>query len=131
MQLLIDTHVFLWMQSDPGRFGSTTRSLIEGQGTTLFLSAASSWEIAIKYAIGRLSLPEPPSAYVPSRMSASAVTGLPIEHAHALAVENLDLHHRDPFDRMLVAQAKTDGLTILTADRKLEPYPVDIRWASE
>jgi PIN domain nuclease of toxin-antitoxin system len=84
----------------------------------------SSWEIAIKYALGRLPLPEPPQLYVPSRMRAIGAVALPIEHSHALAVAALDPLHSDPFDRLLVAQAGLLDVPILTADATIAQYPV-------
>ena len=89
-----------------------------------WLSAASAWEIAIKHALGKLPLPEPPAIYVPERMRLSGFEGLAVTHAHALAVADLPPHHRDPFDRILVAQAGVEGLTLVTADAALEPYDV-------
>ena len=126
MKLLLDTQCWLWMQAEPDRFGPETRKLLLAPGNELYLSAASSWEIAIKYALGKLPLPEPPTTYVPSRMQSSGVIGLAIEHAHALHVDTLPPHHRDPFDRLLVAQAQLEGLPILTADRALALYRVTI-----
>ena len=79
-----------------------------------------------KYALGKLPLPEPPSTYVPSRMQSSGVIGLAIEHAHALHVESLPPHHRDPLDRLLIAQAQLDALPILTADRVLTRYSITV-----
>lgn len=114
------------MQAEPDRFSSETRKLLLDPSNELFLSAASSWEIAIKYALGKLPLPEPPSTYVPSRMQSSGVIGLAIEHAHALHVESLPPHHRDPFDRLLVAQAQLEAIPIMTADRVLASYSVTI-----
>jgi PIN domain nuclease of toxin-antitoxin system len=114
------------MQAEPDRFSPEARKLLLDPGNELFLSAASSWEIAIKYALGKLPLPEPPSTYVPSRLQSSGVIGLAIEHAHALHVERLPPHHRDPFDRLLVAQAQLEELPIMTADRALASYSVTI-----
>jgi PIN domain nuclease of toxin-antitoxin system len=125
--LLLDTHVFLWMQSDPERLGSG-RSLIEDDRTELFLSAASSWEIAMKWALGKLALPEPPDRYVPDRMQRSATAGLAVSHHHALAVARLPPHHGDPFDRLLVAQATSEGLPLVTADPALRPYEAHLVW---
>ena len=124
MRLLLDTHVFLWLQTEPERVGDHL-TLVEDRGTTLLLSAASSWEIAIKYGLGRLPLPEPPERYVPTRMRAIGAQGLPIEQAHALAVAALPTLHRDPFDRLLVAQAEAAGATILTADPAVAQYPAE------
>jgi PIN domain nuclease of toxin-antitoxin system len=121
---LLDTQVFLWMQSAPERIGPRTRLLIEDAATSLVFSAASSWEIAIKYGLGKLPLPEPPEVFVPTRMSSSAVAALPIEHAHALRVAALDQDHRDPFDRMLVAQTQLEELTLITADPIFDRYEV-------
>lgn len=124
MRLLLDTHVFLWLQTEPERIGDHL-TLVEDRTTTLLLSAASSWEIAIKYGIGRLPLPEPPERYVPTRMRAIGAEALPIEHAHALAVAALPALHRDPFDRLLIAQAGAAGATILTADPAVAQYPAE------
>ena len=124
MRLLLDTHVFLWLQTEPERIGDHL-PLVEDRTTTLFLSAASAWEIAIKYGIGRLPLPEPPERYVPTRMRAIGAEALPIEHAHALAVAALPALHRDPFDRLLIAQAGAAGATILTADPAVAQYPAE------
>ncbi len=130
MKLLLDTKTWLWMQVTPERFAPGVQELLEDSGTELQLSAASSWEIAIKYALGRLDLPELPATYVLSRMKSSGVRGLPIEHSHALHVATLPPHHRDPFDRLIIAQAQIEGLPILTSDRQLEAYDVAIRWAN-
>lgn len=123
MRFLLDTHVWLWMLTQPERLGAF-RAVAEQADTELFLSAASTWELAIKVSIGRLDLPEPLATYVPSRMQSTQVTGLPIEHAHTLQVAALPPLHRDPFDRLLVAQAMVLGLPIVTADPAIVEYPV-------
>jgi PIN domain nuclease of toxin-antitoxin system len=123
LRVLLDTHVFLWLQTEPARLGPHLR-LVEDPRNERLLSAASSWEIAIKYRLGRLPLPEPPPRYVPSRMRAIGASALPIEHGHALAVAELAPLHKDPFDRLLVAQAQALDLAILTADTALAQYPV-------
>jgi PIN domain nuclease of toxin-antitoxin system len=121
---LIDTHVWLWMQADPSRLRAGTRALIEDTANELLLSAASAWEIAIKYRIGKLSLPEPPHRYVPERMRRSGTRALPVEPVHALRTSELPDHHADPFDRLLIAQAQLLRICIVTADRQLEAYDV-------
>lgn len=126
MKILLDTQAWLWMQASPDRFSMEARMLIEDAGSELYLSVASSWEIAIKYALGRLPLPLPPKEYVPSRMEISGVAPLPIEHAHALHVSELPLHHHDPFDRLLVAQAQLEKLTVLTSDPRFDDYQVAV-----
>jgi PIN domain nuclease of toxin-antitoxin system len=93
------------------------------------VSAVVSWEIAIKVQVGKLQLPEPPAAYMAARIERHGATPLPVEHAHALRVGELPLHHRDPFDRLLVAQAQVLGATLLTADHALAAYEVDLLWA--
>ena len=129
MRILLDTHCWLWMQVNPERLSGAARELITEPSTALYLSAASSWEIAVKWRLGKLPLAEPPRSYVPSRMERQGVRGLPVGHHHCLAVADLPLHHRDPFDRMLLAQASTERLAFLTADRRLEPYEgVDFIW---
>lgn len=123
MQLLLDTRVFLWLLSEPERIGDHLPSL-EDPANDLFLSAASSWEIAIKVALGRLTLPDQPRRYVPERMNSAGVQPLAVEHSHALAVAELPMLHRDPFDRVLVAQARHLALTIVTADSAVAQYEV-------
>ena len=101
-----------------------TRGLAHSENE-LLLSAASSWEIAIKHALGKLPLPEPPAEYVPSRPELSGTKALAVEHRHALHVATLPHHHRNPFDRLLVAQAMLEGLPILTSDEALGRYDVE------
>jgi PIN domain nuclease of toxin-antitoxin system len=126
MIYLLDTQVFLWMQASPERLGETARQIIDDAGNQLLLSAASSWEIAIKHAIGKLHLPEPPEDYVPRRMTSSALTPLPVQHSHALRVSTMDSHHRDPFDRLLVAQAQLEGVALISADAIFRRYDVEL-----
>ncbi|MDF1521387.1 MAG: type II toxin-antitoxin system VapC family toxin [Trueperaceae bacterium] len=125
MKILLDTHVWLWMLAAPERLGRAAPMLEEARNE-LLLSAASVWEIAIKTALGRLELPVPVARYVPDRMRRSGVVSLPIESAHALAVADLPPLHRDPFDRMLVAQAQHLGVPIATADPLVAAYDVEV-----
>lgn len=129
MKLLLDTQVWLWLQVTPERLG-TALPLAQDPANVLLFSAASSWEIAIKWRLGKLPLPEPPDVYVPDRVVTSGVVPLPIAHSHALAVASLPSHHSDPFDRLLIAQAKAEQASLLTADRALAAYDLDIVWAS-
>jgi PIN domain nuclease of toxin-antitoxin system len=124
LKLLLDTHVWLWMQTAPTRIRPDVLELIADTRNPVWLSAASAWEISIKYSMGRLPLPVPPSDYVPSRMARSGTSGLPVEHRHALHVAGLPAHHRDPFDRLLVAQAQLEGAVLVTADAQLDAYDV-------
>lgn len=125
-RFLLDTHVWLWLQSDPERIDSVVLDQLADQRNELLLSAASSWELSIKHALGRIELPQPPATYVPDRLRRSGVVPLAIEHAHVLAVGGLPLHHRDPFDRLLIAQAQMLGLPLVTADRQMERYDIEI-----
>ena len=129
MRLLLDTHVWLWMIAEQERFTIETAALLENSSNDLLLSAVSSWEIAIKHSLGKLTLPAPPANYVPQQIARTGVTPLPVEHSHALRVAALPSHHRDPFDRLLVAQAELEGATLLTGDRQFAPYGIQIHWA--
>ena len=124
MRILLDTQCWLWMVSAPTRLSERSRSLVASADSELYLSAASAWEIAIKYALGKLRLPEPPARYVPSRLEATRVSAMSVELGHALAVALLPRHHRDPFDRLLIAQAQLEDLPILTADPVFASYDV-------
>jgi PIN domain nuclease of toxin-antitoxin system len=116
------------MIAEPERFGTEMAALLQNSTNDLLLSAVSSWEIAIKHSLGKLSLPAPPAKYVPEQIAKTGVTPLPVEHSHALRVASLPSHHRDPFDRLLIAQAEGEGATLLTADRQFAPYGIPIEW---
>ena len=113
------------MVAAPARFSATGRSLVTAANNELLLSAASAWEIAIKYGLGKLHLPETPADYIPRLMARAGITALPVLHRHALHVATLPLHHRDPFDRLLVAQAQLENVPILTADKSFRLYEVE------
>jgi PIN domain nuclease of toxin-antitoxin system len=123
VRLLLDTHIFLWLLTSPEWLGEHL-PLVEDRRTELIVSAASSWEIAIKNRLGRLPLPQPLQRYIPSRIRAIGAVALPIEHSHALAVTTLEPLHHDPFDRLLIAQATTLDVPILTADAAIAQYQV-------
>lgn len=126
MRILLDTHVWLWMQVDPGRLSDEVTSVLTDPDTERLLSVASAWEIVIKHAIGRLLLPEKPEPYVQARLRTSATLPLPATLPHVLEVANLPLHHRDPFDRLIVAQARVEGVSLVTADVTLAAYDVEV-----
>jgi PIN domain nuclease of toxin-antitoxin system len=126
MRYLLDTHVWLWLQTQPERVSDDVRDRLGDGSAQLLLSAASSWEIAIKHALGKLPLPEPPKTYVPSRMRHDSVDGLPVTHAHALHVATLPPHHGDPFDRLLVAQSQLEDIPLVTADPRITRYDVTV-----
>lgn len=126
MRILIDTNCWLWMVSEPDRLSKQTRRRILDIENERVLSAVSAWEIAIKYSIGKLHLPEPPAEFVTSRMALTVTTPLAVQLHHALEASRLPFHHRDPFDRLLIAQAKAEKLPILTSDRQFKLYDVEI-----
>ncbi len=124
--ILLDTHVWLWMNGAVKRLSEPAREILTEGKQELYLSAASTWEIAIKHAAGRLELPQPPERYIPSTLAENEVKPLAIHQAHTWRAAALPLHHRDPFDRMLIAQAQAEGLRLMTADSKLGRYDVPI-----
>jgi PIN domain nuclease of toxin-antitoxin system len=129
MKVLIDTQCWLWWFAEEDRLNPDARELIANSDNLVYFSAASSWEIAVKYSLGKLRLPESPERYVPSRLSSQGMMGLPVAHVHALRVASLPDHHRDPFDRLIVAQAQTESLAVLTADPSIALYDVEAIWA--
>jgi len=128
MNILLDTQCWLWWISEPERLRDYARDQIADRGNQIFLSAASSWEIAIKYALGKLDLPEPPEQFVPKRLARDAISKLAVEHIHALHTAGLPFHHRDPFDRLIISQSRIEGFPVLTADPQFKAYNVDIIW---
>jgi len=113
------------MLAAPDKLRDSTHELFESRQTDLMLSAASSWEIAIKYRIGKLALPEEPALFVPRRLERDGVRPLAITHSHALAEATLPPHHRDPFDRILIAQATVEDLVLCTVDPMIERYEIE------
>jgi PIN domain nuclease of toxin-antitoxin system len=126
---LLDTGVWLWSVGEPSRISRKARDVMADISHEVFLSAVTSWEVAIKAASGKLQLPEPPDLYVPRRMAAQGLRPLALSHEHALAAFALPAHHRDPFDRLLIAQAKVEEMTLISADRMFDRYPVQLLWA--
>lgn len=126
MRILIDTQIFLWMFGLINRLSPDVESLLKKSSNQIFFSSVSVWEIAIKYGIGKLHLPDKPEIFVPDRISKAGFAFLPMTHEHALQVAYLPVHHKDPFDRLLIAQAKYEGLTILTADPIFQKYTTDL-----
>jgi len=123
VSLLLDTHVFLWWREASTRIGAEARGAI-ADADVVYVSAASAWEIAIKVALGKLEIPGP----VEPAVRESDFEQLPITFAHTTTLTGLAAHHGDPFDRMLIAQALAEGLTLVSHDRKLAPYGVPVLW---
>ena len=123
MKLLLDTHVLLWWREASARIGSDVRQAI-ATADEVVVSAASAWEVAIKVALGKLRIPSP----LDDAVRDSGFDALPITFSHAAAVTGLAPHHADPFDRMLIAQALVEQLTIVTHDRRFAPYGIPVIW---
>lgn len=131
MKLLLDTQVWLWAISGDSRLGPRTRAAISAAKNSPLLSAASAWEIAIKFRLGRLTLPSEPESFVPPRLVRDGIGTLPVDIRHALRVASLPSHHRDPFDRLLIAQAQIEDVPIVTADPMIGRYDVTVIRASD
>lgn len=127
MKLLLDTHAFLWFAAGDARLSRRARAAMEDDDAALYVSAASVWEMAIKASLGRLVLPTTVDAYMAEKVAKGYRT-LPVTWTNAAAVQQLPFHHRDPFDRLLIAQARSDGFAIVTRDRVFRKYGVDVVW---
>ena len=128
MKALLDTHAFLWWINDDPRLSDAARKLIGNGESALFLSAASGWEIAIKMRLGHLEVREDPEQFIFEQLALNDIAVLPISMNHALRTAALPDHHRDPFDRMLVAQSQIEQLPIVTADPLITRYAVEVIW---
>ncbi len=128
MRLLLDTHTFLWWITDSPQLSRRARRMITSGDNEIYFSAASGWEIAVKASLGRVVLPEDPERFIPRQLAANAFQTLPLQLRHALRVYGLPDLHRDPFDRMLIAQAMAEGLAILSGDTQFSGYPVKVVW---
>lgn len=128
MRLLLDTCTFLWLAGGSDEVSPRAREAFVDPANDVFLSAASAWEIALKHQLGRLPLPEPPAMFVPAQRSAHGIEPLPIDEEASLHVAKLPGLHRDPVDRLLVAQAMVAGLVLVTPDEAVRQYPVRTLW---
>ncbi|MGQ0743118.1 MAG: type II toxin-antitoxin system VapC family toxin [Acidimicrobiales bacterium] len=125
MKVLLDTNVFLWLHTTPERVGRPL-GILEDASTIRLVSAVVGWEIAIKYRLGRLGLPDPPNTWVPAKLIDGAMTVLPVEMSQVLAVADLPDHHTDPFDRLLIAQARMLKIPLVSADQMFTRYDVEV-----
>jgi PIN domain nuclease of toxin-antitoxin system len=128
LKALLDTHTFLWWNLDSPQLSPTAREFIADGRNQIYLSAVTAWEIAIKFAKGRLILPEPPDVYVSHRLNEDNFLALPIQVSHALQVAQLPDIHQDPFDRLLIAQSQIEKLPLLTTDLLIHQYPIETIW---
>ena len=123
-RLLVDTHALLWWLADDPGLSATAREALAEPANDVLVSTASVWEIAIKRALGKLSAPDD----LPAHIEAQGFGWLPVQAAHAWQVRDLPPHHRDPFDRLLVAQSLVEQLPVVSADARFSAYGVDVRW---
>ena len=128
MRLLLDTHAFIWWDSEPSKMSDHSLALCQDPDNEVILSVVSLWEIQIKAQLGKLKLASPLRDLVDAQQKANGLQLLGIQPSHAYALDSLPAHHKDPFDRMIVAQAKTEGLRIVTHDATIGRYPVDVEW---
>ena len=128
MKALLDTHAFLWWVLDDKRISVKAKRVIRRSESNLYVSAASIWEMVIKIRVGKLELPDPPLSFIEDQLKINHLNLLPITHGHAMNVHYLPLLHRDPFDRMLVAQARSENIPILSGDTEISKYDVEIIW---
>jgi PIN domain nuclease of toxin-antitoxin system len=128
MRFLLDTHAFLWFITADPRLSATAEQAIRSGANTPLLSIASVWEMAIKVGLNKLPIPHPLDDFIPQQLRANRIGLLAIELPHALEVARLPLHHRDPFDRLLVAQAIQEGIPLATDDAALAAYPIQRLW---
>ncbi len=128
MRILLDTHIFLWWITDDSHLIDNVRDIITDGTNELFLSTASCWEIAIKMQLGRIELPDKPDKFIAEQLSLNAIVSLPILANHALNVFYLPSLHRDPFDRIIISQAMTERLPIITSDPVFEQYGIETIW---
>ena len=122
MKILLDTHVWLWWAVTPEKLPAATLSVLKNPDNVVYFSAASAWEITIKSALGKLTLPAAPATFIPRQLVLDNMLSLPVTVAHALRVYELPPHHHDPFDRLLIAQAQVEKLPLLTFDSQLDAY---------
>lgn len=128
MKAMLDTHTFLWWIANDPQLSQRARQVMEDGATELFLSVASGWEMAIKSRIGKLKLPDDLHSFVAEQVRINAIEVLPIKMIHALHVHALPDYHRDPFDRLLVAQSQIEKMPILTGDPQIARYAVTVIW---
>lgn len=128
MRLLLDTHAFLQLSQNPGSLPQKTRDAAEGAGNQVYLSVASPWEMQIKVGLGKLKLGKSPREVVQFELDRGAITLLPISLAHIDELSRLPSIHRDPFDRILIAQARSEGMRLVSGDGPIRMYPVECLW---
>ncbi len=128
MKVLLDTCAFLWLVTDDTKLTPLAKEIFLDSGNELLLSAVTGFEITIKYSLGKLHLTEPPKEFISNRIQANSLTELPISMNHTYALQILPLHHKDPFDRLLVSQALVNQIPLLSPDEQLSAYDITRLW---
>jgi PIN domain nuclease of toxin-antitoxin system len=128
VKVLLDTCAFLWLVTDDPKLSQLAKEIFLDSGNELILSAVTGFEITIKYSFGKLHLTEAPKEFISNRIQANGLTELPISMNHTYVLQNLPLHHKDPFDRLLVAQALVNQIPILSSDEQLSAYGITRLW---
>ncbi|HEX8245953.1 MAG TPA: type II toxin-antitoxin system VapC family toxin [Longimicrobium sp.] len=128
MRILLDTHAFLWFITADAKLSTHAERVIRDRGNEPLLSVASVWEIAIKLNLGRLPIPQPLDTFVPAQLRLNRIGVLPIELRHTYEIARLPLHHRDPFDRLLISQALIENIPLVSADSALDAYAIRRLW---
>jgi len=128
VRVLLDTHSFLWLITDDDSLSELARSVFLNPDSTLFVSAVTGFEISVKFSLRKLRLSEPPREFIENRLRNNALTALPVTMPHTYRLASLPFHHRDPFDRLLVAQALEEDMPILSADTVLSAYGIERLW---
>jgi len=126
MSILLDTHIFVWAVGESSRLKPSVREILNDPDQEVFLSSVTAFEVAVKWSIGKLKLPKHPNDLIDQFLADSGIAQLALTVRDASAVADLPFHHKDPFDRLLVAQARSNGLRLMTADPILEKYDVDV-----
>jgi PIN domain nuclease of toxin-antitoxin system len=128
MNLLLDTHTFLWWAAEPAKLSPNADSALHDTANTLYLSVASIWEMQIKLQLGKLTLSKPLPDLIQNQQHANGLRLLAIEPAYIYSLADLPQHHKDPFDRLIIAQALAESMTVVGADGKFSAYPVSLLW---
>lgn len=128
LRLILDTSTFIWAVEEPERISASARASIEDDRSKVYLSTVSPWEMAIKAGLGKLNMKRGVRGSIRKGLVDLGLELLPIALSHVLNVEELEDHHKDPFDRLIISQAQLEGLSIVTSDVHFEPYPIEVVW---
>jgi PIN domain nuclease of toxin-antitoxin system len=128
MKFLLDTHAFIWWDSDPTKLPPSILALCQDSANTLFVSVASVWEMQIKIQLGKLKLTVPLAEIIERQQHTNQIEILPVNLSHVLALDSLPSHHKDPLNRLLIAQAQVEGAALLSGDAIMAQYPIVVQW---